>query len=167
MGRPEDYMHGFMHNYIWRVSRDVVLDDRVRYVKGERARVIMISRLGHVGLTKNFDLRVENGYDVCVHPWHLDLEQDTIDIHGIELLCKITEQFNCVQKKSIEAREDGDLDSFIWLTSLYVYMQHLIQCLNNGKSVDMNVELGAESGFVVYKNHVQHPGKFVIYSGQI
>lgn len=68
MAQPHEVWHGWMFHKRFRIRREYT--HRPEFKKGDLVRVVMVSRFGDVGLTKN--LEAERGYDLRVEPWELD-----------------------------------------------------------------------------------------------
>jgi hypothetical protein len=69
MAQPHEVWHGWMFHKQFRIRREY--PHRPEFKKGDLVKVVMVSRFGDVGLTK--DLAAEFGYDLRVEPWELDL----------------------------------------------------------------------------------------------
>lgn len=72
MARPSDLEWGWVHGKVCRLRTDVVFpDDRGKvYSKGDLVKVVMVSRFGDVGITRN--LHATSGYDARVRPEALE-----------------------------------------------------------------------------------------------
>jgi hypothetical protein len=102
MGRPEDSWFGWMHGKQFRLTRDYSKTRSDPQWKGYRTgtlvKVVMVSRMGDVGVTTN--LQAENGYGLRMMPYELEPIEPRPDI-----VCKL-----CNLELGSGNHEGGHLD---------------------------------------------------------
>lgn len=70
MARPEEVPHGWMRGRQFRILEDNPFFVERGFTKNDLVKVVMVSRFGDCGVTKQ--LTAENGYGLRVYPKALD-----------------------------------------------------------------------------------------------
>lgn len=77
MAQPEEVPHGWTYHRLFRMRADST--HRPQFKKGDLVKVVMVSRFGDCGLTK--DVSKDYGYDLRVRPSELEpLEPPPADV---------------------------------------------------------------------------------------